>query len=75
MHSCVIIDHANSFHHILYPIYDVLEIMWLEIRKSYSKHGHPSTRCLWGLKSKDHINNRDMNQLDLWLGIIPLSDS
>ena len=58
-----------------YPMYDVLEILWMEIHNLSSKHGHPSKRCLWCLKSKDHIHNCDMNQPDLHLVIIPFNDS
>ena len=42
---------------------------------SYLKKYHPSARCLWFLKSKDYVHNRDMNQLNRQLGIIPFTDS
>ena len=42
---------------MLYLIYDILEITWPEIRKSSSKHDHPSIGCLLCLKSKDHGHN------------------
>ena len=51
-------------------IYDILEISWVII-----KYDHLSAWCLWCLKSKDHIHNCDMNQLDWNFGIIPSKDS
>ena len=36
---------------ISYLIYNILEILWLGI------HYNKNTRCLWCLKSKDHIHN------------------
>ena len=38
---------------MVYQINDILEISWLEIHKSYSKHVHPSVPCCWCLKSKN----------------------
>ena len=59
------LDHTTIFEDfILYLIYNILEISWLWICKSKSKHGHLSIRCFWCLKSKDHILNHDMNQLN-----------
>ena len=56
-------------------IYNILDIPWLGIRKSLSKHDHwriETARCLWCLRSKDHIHNHDMNQLDWNFGIITI---
>ena len=59
------LDHSITLKDCMsYPLYDVLKIMWLGIHKSKSKHNHPSTRCLWCLKSKDHIHNYNINQHD-----------
>ena len=57
------LNHIITFEDFMsYSIYYVLKISWLGICKSWSKYYHPSTRCLWCLKSKDHIHNCDMNQ-------------
>ena len=69
------LNHSITFKDFTsYPIYDVLEIPWPGIRKSWSKHDHPSTRCLWCIRSKDHVHNRDINQPDSLFGIIPFRD-
>ena len=61
-HLLVISNHL--YHTIMsYPIH-IFEIPWLGIRKSLSKHSHPSIKCFWCLKSKDHSHNHDMNQTD-----------
>ena len=65
------LDHTITFEDIMpYLIYDILEILWLEIYKLQSKHDNPFIRCLWCLNSIDHIHNCYMNQPDRQLGVI-----
>ena len=45
-----------DFFYVTFIIYDILEISWLSIHKSYSKYNHLSIRCIGCLKSKHDTN-------------------